>query len=445
MERLIGNSSSYKEEHHQPHSSAERRDPDPKWLEDIEAEIRQLKLENSLLRSRVEQLEDAINKPSRSERKDTINEALHYIKEKASRKRKNTRPLSVLKKSWALNTTFCPTVVKRLVGHTDGVWDVSCYNDGSRNFIGTASADRTARIWADGKLLHVYQGHAGSVNSVQIHPTVDHAGTPLVCTGSGDCTAHLWVFSEDRQTQPDSSDDEKFHDAQADASSLPAETPNKSVSETKMIFEGHKGPVSSVHWVTKTGEKLVTGSWDGTAALWDTERSGLLYKLSGHEGRVTHVAAHDTKPLLITCATDAYRVWDYRQQPPSEIFQDHRADSITSGLFAEGDKIVVGSDRVVKVWDLRHAHSPFAVVRLNTGANKISMSSRGILAIPLDTRYIQLHALNGDRICRFPRDEGHQKMVTSTAWANEQTVVTSGFDGKVLEWSIQLGGGGNPS
>ena len=41
--------------------------------------------------------------------------------------------------------------------------------------IGTASADKTARIWGvdSGRCLTAYVGHTGSVNSIAFHPTQD--------------------------------------------------------------------------------------------------------------------------------------------------------------------------------------------------------------------------------------------------------------------------------
>jgi len=59
-------------------------------------------------------------------------------------------------------------------GHRDGLWDISISKLG-HPLVGTASADKTARIWGidSGKCLTVYTGHTGSVNSIAFHPTQD--------------------------------------------------------------------------------------------------------------------------------------------------------------------------------------------------------------------------------------------------------------------------------
>ena len=59
-------------------------------------------------------------------------------------------------------------------GHRDGIWDISVSRLG-HPLIGTASADKTARIWGvdSGRCLTSYVGHNGSVNSIAFHPTQD--------------------------------------------------------------------------------------------------------------------------------------------------------------------------------------------------------------------------------------------------------------------------------
>ena len=82
-------------------------------------------------------------------------------------------------------------------GHRDGIWDI-CVSKLGNPLIGTASADKTARIWGvdsgrclTGKRIFflrticpselipffkkniAYTGHSGSVNSFAFHPTQD--------------------------------------------------------------------------------------------------------------------------------------------------------------------------------------------------------------------------------------------------------------------------------
>ncbi len=119
-----------------------------------------------------------------------------------------------------------------LVGHKDGIWDISCVpipnhliansSPNSTNLlVGTASADNSARLWyfnatntslpnqqfmspasshqtvqsklqTAGFCIQEYSGHTGSVNSLRFHPKFFTDATNLILTAAGDCQAHIW-------------------------------------------------------------------------------------------------------------------------------------------------------------------------------------------------------------------------------------------------------------
>ena len=82
---------------------------------------------------------------------------------------------------------------RRFFGHTDGLWEISTSTQNS-SFVGTASADGTARIWdiSNGLCLAIYHEHKGSANSIRFHPT-----QPLACSASGDGGVYVWPLSFD--------------------------------------------------------------------------------------------------------------------------------------------------------------------------------------------------------------------------------------------------------
>jgi WD40 repeat protein len=367
--------------------------------------------------------------------------AVGTAKEKTVRRKLHLRALGMLQKGWPLNSTYDPTVTRRLIGHSDGIWDVVCKPWHGGTIVGTASADQTARIWYDGACVCIYQGHAGSVNAISAGSQSSH-GMPLMCTGSGDGTARLWRLPDG--CLPHQTEEDVFHDAlppsgySGGGQSGPIEPEVPIVRDDLQLFRGHTGVVSAIECFGQGRDKVVTGSWDRTGRVWDLESGSLFQVLKGHDAELTHVSSHPSKPLILTSSRDAsFRIWDIRHTSNELVFQGH-GDSVTSALFTDANGIVSSSDdRTVKFWDMRNMHSPTIVIRQNAGANRMAISPNGnTVAVPLDNRYVQLYRLTGHRMCRFARNEGHQKMVSAVAWADDQQLISSSFDSQALEWRI---------
>jgi len=440
------------------------------WASSVETKLGELEAENTMLRERLDALEDAFlhmnaapahhhhqqqhnnNNNNTAANNNTLSAAdlggsMAGVaggggggvggtpKAKSSRRKLHLRALSVLQKGWPLNAQYEPTLVRRMAGHLDGVYDVTCKSWHGTTVVGTASADNTARIWCNGVAVCSYQSHTGSVNSICSTSQSSH-GMPLMCSASGDGTARMWRLPDG--CLPHQADEDIFHDAQPQPGIEP-EVPV--LRDDVQVLRGHTGVVSSVAIFGSGGrgeDNVVTGSWDRSARVWDME-SGTTYQvLTGHEADVTHVATHESKPLILTSSRDAsFRIWDTRHTANDLVFQGH-ADTVTSALFADADTIVSGSDdRTVKFWDMRNMHAPTLVIRHNAGVNKLAVSPNGaILAVPLDNRYVQLYKMSGHRMCRFARRGGHQKMVSAVGWIDDASLLSSSFDSQVLEWSI---------
>jgi WD40 repeat protein len=78
-------------------------------------------------------------------------------------------------------------VLRRFVGHEDGVSAAAFSPDGSKLL--TGSWDNSARLWdvSSGRLLNRFVGHTDYVGAVAFHPQ-----KPWIATGSWDGTARIW-------------------------------------------------------------------------------------------------------------------------------------------------------------------------------------------------------------------------------------------------------------
>ncbi|KAJ8679140.1 hypothetical protein QAD02_014927 [Eretmocerus hayati] len=429
-------------------------------FQQIEKEFEILCTENAGLQEKVETLNERLEREcyglgERSlppgETQDTIDSknitkpkslggsAAHKVKTSHKLKAQTSKIVSSFK-----NPTMTCSVQREYRGHRDGVWEVSVGRSG-QPVIATASADHTARVWGidSCRCLLQYTGHSGSVNSVRFHPTKD-----LVLSASGDGSAHVWqaAVNWDVPKRPSLENLSNLggdkgisgeNCAPADEESAPIlRTPTKELT-------GHTGVVIAADWLYGA-EQIVTASWDRTANLYDTETGEIIHTLCGHDQELTNVSAHFAQRLCVTSSKDStFRLWDFREPIHSvSVFQGH-TEAVTSAVFTREEKIVSASDdRSIKVWELRNIRSPLATIRTDSSANKLAVSSSGVVAIPYDNRQIRLFDLSGQRLARLPRTsrQGHRRIVCSVAWAEDANstcnLFSCGFDRLILGWNV---------
>ena len=75
-------------------------------------------------------------------------------------------------------------------------------------------------------------------------------------------------------------------------------------------LKGHTDPVSSVAF-SPDGRRILTGSGDNTAKVWDADKGQVLLSLKGHTGWVTSVAFSPDGRRILTGSWDSTaKVWD---------------------------------------------------------------------------------------------------------------------------------------
>ncbi|XP_040582956.1 WD repeat-containing protein 37 [Lepeophtheirus salmonis] len=447
-------------------------------FKELEKEFDALYMENASLRHKVSELEKGgcFYEEDKLEEPDDKNNVLKsFTKNTAFKTRHKLKAhTSKIVSSFKTPSVSC-SLIGKFKAHRDGLWDVdvSCFN----NFpvIGTASVDKTARVWSveSGKCLLTYDGHEGSVNGISFHPNQD-----LVMTASGDGTAHVWrrsIGNGNPSLASSSNNNNNSNNIINNSSNPPSgyfvyssgddsessdeglltltSLHNRIVKNPVTSLTGHSGTVISCQWFGDS--QAVTASWDRTGNLYDINAGGVLIQtLAGHDDELTHVTCHPTKRLIATSSRDStFRLWDFRETIHSvSVFQGH-TESVTCAVFARSDQIVSGSDdRSVKVWDLRNMRAPTINIQTSSPVNRLSVSSSGIIAIPHDNRHIVLYDLNtpSQKLLRLPREfsKSHHRLVTAAKWACtnpemdyqwkcKANLFTTGFDRLALGWCIK--------
>lgn len=285
-------------------------------------------------------------------------------------------------------------LLKVLKGHEGGVWALKY----TGNTLISGSTDRTVRVWniKTGKCTHIFRGHTSTVRCLDIlHPVKigkDDAGNdiifpkePLLVTGSRDHNLNVWKLP----IIPEDDDEESEEGDQSDA----AITHDSNDPNNPYLLAVLLGHTQSVRSVSAYGNLIVSGSYDATVRVWDildnfsckqvltghtdriystvldyenkvcysgsmdstvhvwnVETGELLHTLEGHASLVGLLEL--SKDYLVSAAADAtLRVWDPKTGENYSKLEGHTA-AITC-FQHDPLRIVSGSERMLKLWDIR--------------------------------------------------------------------------------------------
>jgi len=137
------------------------------------------------------------------------------------------------------------------------------------------------------------------------------------------------------------------------------------------VYKGHSGPVTSLVFCDKTrgsGEEnfLITGSWDKTIKVWDTDTKAVLSSTVAHEDFVKTLLVVPSLGLLVSGSSDkSVRFWDLSSPdspdgllPVGSISAHTRpVESLAAYLDVNGTSprlVLFTADTmgVIKVWDV---------------------------------------------------------------------------------------------
>ncbi|EFP91415.2 uncharacterized protein PGTG_17371 [Puccinia graminis f. sp. tritici CRL 75-36-700-3] len=159
---------------------------------------------------------------------------------------------------------------------------------------------------------------------------------------------------------------------------------SQSKTETS-VFEGHRRAISCLEW-DKDGARLASGAVDGEVIMWDVAGESGLFKLRGHNNRITGlVFVSGSTPVsdpssstalpppsthLLSTSQDTYlKLWDLQTQHTVESVVAHRTESwsvtvIPPSIRSDGQDpddseedamfllITTGGDGEAKLWTL---------------------------------------------------------------------------------------------
>lgn len=126
-----------------------------------------------------------------------------------------------------------------------------------------------------------------------------------------------------------------------------------------LTLPGHNAGVWSVA-VSPDGKRIVTGSADHTARIWDAQNGKELLTFAGHTDTVVAVAfSPDSRAILTGSGDRSAKLWDAQTGKELLSLQGHGSGVTAALFFPDGKRIVTGSaDNSAKIWYSENTDTP---------------------------------------------------------------------------------------
>nr|MBX2880581.1 AAA-like domain-containing protein [Granulosicoccus sp.] len=189
------------------------------------------------------------------------------------------------------------------------------------------------------------------------------------------------------------------------------------------------------------GQRMLTGSLDNTARLWDAATGEAVTPPLQHESWVSSVAiSADGEKLLTGSDDNTAQVWDAETgealTPPLR-----HDDPLSSVVFsADGQKVLTGSmDGTARVWDAVTGEALTPLLRHESWVRGVAFSPDGqkVMTASTDGTAQVWDAATGDALTP---PLGHEDTVNAVAFsADGQLVVTASMDSTARVWNAISG------
>jgi WD40 repeat protein/serine/threonine protein kinase len=205
-------------------------------------------------------------------------------------------------------------------------------------------------------------------------------------------------------------------------------------------LRGHLDAVSSVAF-SPDGQRIVTGSWDQTAKVWEAASGKELRTLKGHSAQVSSVAFSPDGQRVVTGSYDGTaKVWEAASGKELLTLSRHTSEINSVAFSSDGQRIVTGSyDGTAKVWD---AASGKELFRLKGDSGEImsvafSPDAQWIVTGSVDHTAKVWDAASGTNLLTL---KGHTDWIRSAAFSPDSLRIVTGCDNTTAKvWEAASG------
>jgi WD40 repeat protein len=304
-----------------------------------------------------------------------------------------------------------------LTGSEDRIirlWDVKSRKE-SQRFIGHSGLNPSVAFSPDGEYILTGGGH----NTIGVTMVIRN-GVPVNVGQTGDSVAKLWDIHTGKPVRS---------------------------------FEGHTDSVMAVAF-SADGKRVLTGSWDGTARLWETDTGKPLHVFREHSEITESNPLSTTYRCIISVAfsldgkkvlTGSYggtaRLWDVATETELLNFPVHGGFLGSAAYSPFGEYVLTASGATL--WDAATGKPVRTLARLSGGVTSVAYSAKGKYLLVGNTdgtaRLWEVGA--GRQLNIFEENSGdHRSPIMSVAFSpDEKYVLTGSWDGLATLWDVETG------
>ncbi len=207
-----------------------------------------------------------------------------------------------------------------------------------------------------------------------------------------------------------------------------------------ITLKGHSSGISSVAF-SPDGARVITGSWDNTAKIWNATTGRMRRTLKGHSAPVSSVAfSPDGTRVATGSSDDTAKLWDAETGAELRTFKGHSSLVSSVAFSPDGARVLTGNwDHTARIWNAK------------TGATLRTLKSRSgwiyAAAFSPDGRHVVTADYNETATIWDSRSgkrrrilKGHASRVTAVAFSPDGARVLTGSDDKTARiWNARTG------